>query len=173
MRSHRDLSFAVHQAWARLRGWVSDLEDEEYFWEPAPGAFAIRRRDDGLWKYDYAIPDPQPAPPRTIGWLVVHLASCKEMYWEYAYGPAQRTWDQVFAPPQAASALTWLEHAQELVESALRNETNLERPVLTNWGDTWPAWKVFWTLAEHDLMHGAEISALRDLRRAQVPQTTA
>jgi len=37
--------------------------------------------------------------------------------------------------------------------------------VLTNWGEKWPAWRIFWAMIEHDLHHGGEIGALRDLYR--------
>jgi hypothetical protein len=142
MRSHQDLTFAVHAAWAKLRAHLAGLTDDEYGWAPAPNA-------------------------RTVGGVLVHVAGTKELGWDYAYGPAQLTWDHVRAPETAVDALTWLERGQELVESALRSETNLRRPVLTSTGATWPAWRVFWTLAEHDLEHGGEIAVLRRLREAR------
>ncbi|MFQ5436721.1 MAG: hypothetical protein ACE5FD_17830 [Anaerolineae bacterium] len=36
----------------------------------------------------------------------------------------------------------------------------------TIWGEMWPTWRIFWTMASHDLHHGAEIGCLRDLYRA-------
>ena len=41
----------------------------------------------------------------------------------------------------------------------------LERRVLTNWGEEWPAWRIFTTMTDHDRHHGAEIGVLRDLYR--------
>jgi hypothetical protein len=41
---------------------------------------------------------------------------------------------------------------------------------LTNWGEQWPAWRIFWAMIGHDLHHGAEIGCLRDLYRAMQPQ---
>jgi hypothetical protein len=37
---------------------------------------------------------------------------------------------------------------------------------LTNWGEQWPTWRIFWAMIFHDLHHGAEIGCLRDLYRA-------
>lgn len=142
MRSHQDLTFVLHSAWAKLRGQLAGLTDEEFGWKPAPAA-------------------------RSVGALIVHLAATKEMHWEYAYGPAQLTWEHVNAPSATGDALLWLDRGQELVEGALRGESNLRRPVLTSRGETWPAWRVFWTLAEHDLEHSGEIAVLRALRRAK------
>jgi uncharacterized damage-inducible protein DinB len=45
------------------------------------------------------------------------------------------------------------------------DDADLERPVLTNWGEKWPARNIFWTMVDHDLHHGGEIGALRDLYR--------
>ena len=36
---------------------------------------------------------------------------------------------------------------------------------MTNWGEEWPAWRIFWTMIHHDAHHGGEIGALRDLYR--------
>jgi hypothetical protein len=36
----------------------------------------------------------------------------------------------------------------------------------TNWGERPPAWRILWTMIDHDAHHGAEIGCLRDLYRA-------
>jgi len=42
-------------------------------------------------------------------------------------------------------------------------DVQLDEPRKTNWGESWPAWRVFWTMADHDASHGAVIGYLRDL----------
>jgi hypothetical protein len=32
-------------------------------------------------------------------------------------------------------------------------------------GERWPAWRVLWTMIDHDAHHGGEIGCLRDLYR--------
>ena len=65
------------------RAWTA-LGDEELFFEPVPGAWSIRRRDEcqtpdpfgaGEWVADFAIPEPTPVPMTTIAWLYWHVAS--------------------------------------------------------------------------------------------------
>jgi len=65
------------------RAW-RDLADDEFFWEPFPTAWSIRRRDQcttpnpfgaGEWVADFAIPEPAPVPVTTIAWLYWHTAS--------------------------------------------------------------------------------------------------
>lgn len=69
------------QARPRLDG----LTDEELHWEPAPGAWGVRRREDeapasstfragaGEWVIDWAAPEPVPAPVTTIAWRLGHV----------------------------------------------------------------------------------------------------
>ena len=65
--------------WERLNG----LTDEEYLWEPGPGAWNLRPREQqrtgrgrgaGGWVCEFEPRDPQPAPLRTIAWLMWHLS---------------------------------------------------------------------------------------------------
>lgn len=73
LTTHWDL-----QARPRLEG----LTDDEYFWEPAPGAWSIRPRGEartpmaagaGAWVADFAFPAPEPAPVTTIAWRLGHV----------------------------------------------------------------------------------------------------
>ena len=82
---------ATSRLLARLRGPVMDsgdgndvdvpvLTDEEYFWEPASGAWSVRRHSDGPgpgatvlvgageWGRDGGRPHPYPPPVTTIAW---------------------------------------------------------------------------------------------------------
>jgi hypothetical protein len=69
--------------WQRqLRPRLSGLADEEYFWEPVPGCWNVRRRGEstapmaigaGEFTVDVAIPDPDPAPVTTIAWRLAHI----------------------------------------------------------------------------------------------------
>jgi hypothetical protein len=94
---------------------------------------------------DYAEPDPDPPPLTTIGWRLVHLADCKVMYHEWAFGPRR-----------LRAALAGLDDEQ------------LDGPRWTNWGERWPAWRVLWTMIDHDAHHGGEIGCPRDLYRVTV-----
>jgi len=149
--------------WQRLEG----LTDQEYFWEPVAGCWTIHRDESGAWIHDYVDPDPEPAPFTTIGWRLVHLAECKLMYHEWGFGERKLTWPDLVAPSTTADATTALQEGQRLLRADLEglDDHELDAPRWTNWGEQWPAWRILWTMIDHDAHHGAEIGCLRDLYR--------
>jgi hypothetical protein len=158
----------LQEAYETIRERVDGLTDDEFFWEPVARCWTVRRRDDGRWAVDYPEPPhPDPAPFTTIGWRLVHVAECKVMYHEYAFGPAKLTFPEIDSAHTAAAAIAQLETGHEMLVRDLAglDDADLERPVLTNWGEKWPARNIFWTMVDHDLHHGGEIGALRDLYR--------
>jgi hypothetical protein len=65
------------------RAW-ENLTDDEFFWEPFPMTWSIRRQDQcttpnpfraGEWVADFEIPEPAPVPMTTIAWLYWHIGS--------------------------------------------------------------------------------------------------
>jgi hypothetical protein len=70
-----------------LRPRLDGLTDEEYFWEPVPGSWSVRRRADttasiahgsgehgsGEYAIEYSWPEPTPPPVTTIAWRLAHL----------------------------------------------------------------------------------------------------
>jgi hypothetical protein len=91
------------------------LTDEEYLWEPAPGAWSIRRRGQaasprpfgpGEWQLDDAAGDPDPTPVTTIAWRLGHLHACFAGDWEWTFGQRRRPPEElVDFSPSAAVAL--------------------------------------------------------------------
>jgi DinB superfamily len=155
------------EAYEILLRCIGDLTDEEYAWEPGPDAWRVFRGEDGRWTHDYAEPDPEPSPFTTIGWRVAHVATCKVMYHEWAFGPQRLTWLTIETPHDVEGALAMLREGHDLLRADLAalDEPGLNAEVLTNWGEPWPAWRIFWTMIHHDLQHGGEIGALRDYLR--------
>jgi uncharacterized damage-inducible protein DinB len=165
------LSRQMAEAYRMIRDRVEGLTDDEFWWEPAPDCWTVRLQENGKWAADYDEPDPEPAPITTIAWRLVHVAECKLMYHEYAFGPAELVWPDLDSPHTAAAAIEALEDGQRVLTTDLEGLTDhdLDGPRLTNWGENWPTWKIFWTMINHDLHHGAEIGTLRDLYRVSAP----
>ena len=70
---------------AQARPRLEGLTDAEYLWEPAPGTWNVRRREDpappsvtiragsGDWVVDFGLPEPEPAPVTSIAWRLAHV----------------------------------------------------------------------------------------------------
>jgi hypothetical protein len=162
------LAAQMDEAFTTLRRRLDGLSDDEFFWEPVPHCWTVFRGDDGRWTYQYEEPDPQPAPFTTIGWRLVHVALCKVMYHEWAFGRRELTFITIENPHDVASSISMLDRGHKLLvgDLATLDDASLDRPVLTNWGEEWPARRIFTTMTGHDAHHGGEIGALRDLYRA-------
>src|SRR5436853_4824563 len=74
---HRIEYFSLERACA-------ELTDDEFYWEPAPSSWSIRRREEcrtptrfgnGEWRVDFEVPEPTPAPLTSIAWLFWHVGS--------------------------------------------------------------------------------------------------
>ncbi|HVF31849.1 MAG TPA: DinB family protein [Acidimicrobiales bacterium] len=166
-----------HQARPRLRG----MSDEEYRWEPVPGAWNVRRREDattpmasgaGDWVVDYAWPTPEPAPVTTIAWRLAHVTvGCfgARAHSHFGGPPADYfTWDY---PPDAATALRQLDDGFERWVAGVRglDDDALERPVGEAEGEwaSHPMAELVLHINREAIHHLAEIALLRDLYRAQ------
>jgi hypothetical protein len=159
----------MDETWQILRARLEGLTDEEFFWAPVPDCWTVHRDAEGRWVVDYADPAPDPPPFTTIAWRLDHLAACKIMYHEYAFGPGELTWDELTLPGTAAEAVAWLEEGHGRLRAALDglSDADLDEMRLTNWGEPWPTWRIFWAMIHHDAHHGAEIGCLRDLYRTR------
>jgi DinB superfamily len=109
----------MDSAYGRLRSRLDGLTDDEFCWRPVPDCWTVYRKESGRWRYSYAVPEPDPAPVTTIGWQVVHVALCKVMYHEWAYGPGRLTWPELDVPHTAAGAIALLERGQGLLGADL------------------------------------------------------
>lgn len=157
----------MEEAYLRLRGRLNGLTDDEFFWQPVTDAWTIFEDRPGHWTYNYAVPDPDPAPVTTIGWQLVHVALCKIMYHEWAYGPAELTWPELTVPHTAADAIALLEECHAVLRSDLLDlsDADLDVPRRTSWGQAWPASRIFTVMTDHDAMHGGAVGHMRDLYR--------
>src|SRR5688572_27868407 len=105
----------MEEAYETLSNRLQGITEEEYFWEPVPDCWTVFRLPNRRWTYHYEIPFPEPPPFTTLAWRVNHIALCKIMYHEYAFGPAELTWLTIETPSSATEALAVLERGQRLL----------------------------------------------------------
>jgi hypothetical protein len=175
----QELQVLSDEVWERTWTRLAGLTDEEYFWEPAPGVWTVRRRG-GEWCADGALPRPEHEPFTTIAWRLWHLI---DMYGEdraprwlhvEPQGPAIGLDDPEGAPPRNASdALTTLERAHDRWDAhlSLVDDEALQGQVGSVGGQYRDRTRESYVLHMLDefIHHGAEISMLRDLWRWQRP----
>jgi hypothetical protein len=142
-----------HNLWPRLRG----LTDEEYFWEPVPGCWSVRKRDDGTWSMDWEWPTPTPAPVTTIAWRLSHMAiQTLGIRASALFGDGSLTVDTARWPRTAAEAQRALATRYERWRRGVRTQEQTDEESFT-------------TLILHmnrELIHyGAEVALMRDLYR--------
>jgi hypothetical protein len=158
-----------------LRRVLTGVTAQEFFWEPVDGCWTVHPRSEdrgvsvdgsGEWVIDYDPAQPQPPPFTTIAWRTVHIAAVNYLYWDYAFGSASLSFD-LEMPGDVAEATDWLFDSHQPLLDALSglSDADLDRQVPTNWGEQWPAHRIFGTLVNEQVHHGAEISLLRDLHR--------
>ena len=151
----------------RLTRRCEGLTDDEYRWTPTADAWTVRPDPDrpGRWTYDYDFAPPPPAPITTIGWRLVHISADNEIYWEYAFGPRQRTFPDLAVPGTAAEALLVWHDSRRPITDWLRTATDadLAEPRPSHLGDSRTAGEVVRILLDEQVHHGAEIALLRDL----------
>jgi hypothetical protein len=170
-----------------LRPRLDGLTDEEYFWEPAPGAWNVRRRGtstapvqagSGELTIDFAFPEPDPPPVTTIAWRLAHVivgVFGARVASHFGGPPTDYPSDyQSFAyAGTAAEALAQLDKGHDAWAAGVRglDADALARPVGPAEGPF--AERSMAELVLHinreAIHHGAEILLLRDLYRAKTP----
>ncbi|HEV7465339.1 MAG TPA: DinB family protein [Candidatus Dormibacteraeota bacterium] len=166
--------------WRRqLRPRLDGLTDEEYRWEPVPGAWNVRPRGSGTapiaggagdFTIEYAMPEPDPPPITTIAWRIGHLVvgvlgarvashfggpPCDYMTHDYPGGAAGALaqLDQVYA--------AWTAGVAGLGAAGLARACG---PAEGPWAAA-PMATLVLHINREVIHHGAEIALLRDLYR--------
>jgi hypothetical protein len=170
-------------SWARL----GDLTDEEYLWEPAPGAWSVRRRGEaatsgafgpGEWVIDRERIDPfRPGPLTTIAWRLGHLICMFAGRWEWTFGgrtiPPEDCVEFTGSAKQALADLSfhldrWRDGIAGLTDEQLDEAGYGQYP----WGldPQLPFISIVWWNNRELIHHLAEVALLRDLwsRRGQL-----
>jgi hypothetical protein len=161
------LSDYVH---ARTHARLVGLTDDEYFWEPVPDCWSVRRTPSGVYRADHAML-PDEAPFTTIAWRLWHLIGCygeeRNARWLGVERPPGDFERDDAAPATAADAIVALEGAH-----ASWREVLFALPA-----EQWamPVGSIAGLYAEHgkasfvlhqideQIHHGAELGVLRDL----------
>jgi DinB superfamily len=159
------------------------LTDEEYLWEPAPGAWSLRRRGQtmsprpfgpGEWLLDNAAGDPDPTPVTTIAWRLGHLHADFAARWEWTFGARRQPPDTlVDFSPSAVVALErfwatmdrWRASVATVTDEQLNTVGFGQSPKTSD--PEVPFITAIWDANVEFIHHMAEIALLRDLYRTR------
>ncbi|MEV7127659.1 DinB family protein [Streptomyces sp. NPDC093260] len=165
---------------------VFPMTDEEYFWEPVPDCWSVRRRVDGPgpratslagagdWGRDAAsYPHPWPPPFTTIAWRLSHLGEMLALRADHTVGGHALTRDDCSVSGDAAgavaafdaSAAAWRKALLSVDEAALDTVGYCTYPHGSDPEE--PFIDIVWWVNQELLHHGAEVALLRDLYRAR------
>ena len=162
-----------NQARPRLEG----LTDAEYFWEPVPGCWSLRPREEatapiaagtGRFVLEFAIPEPDPAPVTTIAWRLAHVivgGFAARVAGHFGGPPADYLgWEYAGTAAQALAQLdegyaAWRAGVTGLTEEQLAAPCG---PAEGPWADVAMSGLVL-HINREVIHHGAEVALLRDL----------
>ncbi|MFF2847126.1 DinB family protein [Streptomyces sp. NPDC058001] len=94
--------------WTLFEYHVEKLDDEDHFWEPAPGAWSVRRDTAGRWVADWEVPEPDPVPNTSIAWLTWHIGYWWTTTHQHCFGPGAPAREDITWPGTAAATADWL-----------------------------------------------------------------
>ena len=113
-----------------------------------------------------------PGATRTIESMVRHVAGCKIMYADYAFGPGGLQWGtpeveggwETGAAPMADS-IEWLRESHRAFRAHVERleDGELAKARMTNWGELRPTRWIVAAIIGHDFYHAGEINHLRSL----------
>lgn len=168
MESRALLQWQLRLSWSLAELRLAGLTDDACHWEPAAGAWTVRRGPDGRWRADWAEPEPEPPPTTSIGWLTWHLTWWWTELVAHATGAPAPAREDVDWPGTAAATVRRLQQLHR-DWAAVLDTAELDRPVGFPWTEPRPlAVAAAW--ANQELMKNvAEIGQLRDLYGALRP----
>jgi DinB superfamily len=165
-----------------LRPRLEGLTDQEYFWEPVPGCWSLRKRGTsrapqvagaGEYQCEFAYPEPDPAPVTTIAWRLAHVITLVfgERNASHFGGPPAdfHTFDYAGTAGEALAQLdgvyaTWIKGVRGLGDEGLARPCG---PAEGPYAD-YPLAALLLHVNREALHHGAEIALLRDLYRVNL-----
>jgi hypothetical protein len=159
------LKAQMDEGWNYLARAVEGVDDALLHWEPAPGSWGLRRKN-GHWKLDYHIPDQITPGPKTIGWLIAHLATCKEIHTDLLFGSGRKSWSDLSIPGHTVGLRQYLERSHRILRGSLDQLKTedlhhcIRKP--SDSGHELTVWQALCFDIHHDFQHGGQIFQVRN-----------
>lgn len=144
------------------------LSTEACLWEPAANSWSVRQTATGEWRPDWEVPEPDPPPTVTIGWLTWHMI----WWWSGALSAMQDETpaghDEIAWPGSGDAVVQRLEGLAEAWTATLARleEADLEKPCAYPWPDPQPLRLALAWVNSELMKNVAEIGYVRHLYEA-------
>ena len=154
---------------AQLRPRLDGLGDEEYLWEPTPGAWTIHPDAAPDARIDWTYPPPDPAPVTTIAWRLAHIVvGCIGVRSASHFGAPPVDYGSFPYARTADAALAQLDSAYAVWLAGVRGwaaDGTMEQALGPGEGHyaASPRGALVLHINREVIHHGAEIALLRDL----------
>jgi hypothetical protein len=155
----------------QLRGRLTDLDDDEYLWEPAATVWTVRRTPDGR-----TVPDQRgwevgayDTPPRTLAWSIGHLAAGSLVRADYLVGSHSLDEEELDWPMSAEAGVEFLDTGLSAWRDGLDQMTDDDLDTVgrsaypRGLDPRLPLIEIVWWVNKELLEHAAEIWYTRDL----------
>ena len=163
----------VDRAWSVIEPNLRDLTDDEYFWEPAPGAWGVRKREDvrspdcwgrGAWAVEHCFDGSVTPPATTIGWRLMHAYDCTNDFTSRAFGQGGVDWNELEVAGTAADAVVLMTGAIKRLRDQLAASNDDVLLGVGDANDIRPRTDLLGQALLEAIHHCAEIGVLRQLR---------
>ncbi|WP_332307045.1 DinB family protein [Thermobifida cellulosilytica] len=141
-------------------------------WRPAPHCWTVRPDAHGRWRADWQVPEPDPVPAVTIGWLTWHIGFWWTTVLGHCFGSGAPEREETGWSGSAAAAADWLRGLREQWCSCLSGLTDAdldstERTAALPWGGGQTLADVAGWVNVELTKNVAEIGLLRNLHGAR------
>jgi hypothetical protein len=174
--------FTLNRAW-------SELSEDEFFWEPVPGCWSIRRRDEcrtpdpfgkGEWVVDFdagVVEGKVVEPITTIAWLFWHVGSMAGRAADLDFLGGTRSAESGWTSPYfvehpvflaSSEAVDVMRTGWRALDQAIRASTDEDLELDTRFWSGPPAkgYQIIASILNEISHHGTQVCTLRDLYRA-------
>jgi hypothetical protein len=126
--------------WALFEYHWERVDDAACLWEPAPDCWTVRPDAAGRWVADWQVPEPDPVPATTIGWLSWHLGFWWTTTLGHCFGSGAPAREEITWPGSAAATGRWLGGLKDDWRAALEPLSDAElddtaRTAALPWGE--------------------------------------
>ncbi|GAA3931049.1 DinB family protein [Actinomadura viridis] len=155
-------------AWALFEYHLKDIDDAACLWEPAAVCWTVRPDERGRWVADWEVPEPDPVPALTIGWVTWHIGYWWTTTLGHCFGTGAPEREEITWPGTADAAAGWLRGLHEEWRARLAELTDAdldstERTRTLPWGQEMTLGDVAGWLNIELTKNVAEIGLIRHL----------